>query len=51
MSKKPEICVVKTRNPLIAGSSQILLAIGAAVAAKYLVEWLGRGQQNVRKKG
>lgn len=40
-----EICVVKTRNPLVAGISGILLAIGAAVAARYLLQYLERRQK------
>ena len=45
MADKKEICVVETRNPLVAGIYGVLLAIGAAVAARYILDWLQKRQK------
>ncbi|MBA7611568.1 hypothetical protein ES703_18794 [subsurface metagenome] len=38
------VCVVKTKSRLIAGAASILLAVGAAVAVTYTLDWLRRSQ-------
>lgn len=45
VADKKEICVVETRNPLVAGIYGVLLAIGAAVAARYILDWLQKRQK------
>ena len=45
------ICVVKTRSRLIADAASLLLAVVAAVAANYALDWLRRSQRQGQLQG
>ncbi len=46
MSKEPVYCVIKTSNRALGGILSILLAVGGAVTATYMLKYISQLRNN-----